>query len=473
MKSLSTSHGLIAGLAWCLFLAIPPDSHAGAWPTEEWNRWDAAASPTYPGETWLQYETPEDAGWSSERLAATRKHSEAVGTAAVTVIYNGAVVAQWGQVARRFMCHSVRKSLLSALYGIAVAKGEIDIDETIGAIGIDDDTGLTAAEKSAKVSDLLKARSGIYLPAAYETPSMKQSRPARGSHAPGTYWYYNNWDFNALATIFNKKTGGDLFEVFRDEIATPLQMQDFALRHTYYHLEPENSRHPAYPFRMSARDLARVGLLFLNEGKWRDKEIIPADWVRESTRPHSQKSKGGYGYMWWTLSGPLGELGAYAAAGYGGHRVYVVPAARLVVVHRADTYGRKQVERHEIRRILLKIIGARTGPPRDKPRLVAVSASSPDQTPSPGPALTAAQRALLSGTYRRDDFVATVAESASHLEIASARWGRFRLIPRSATTFLVEDAERRLEFDLDDTGRASALTFWKRSGERYLVPRVR
>lgn len=50
--------------------------------------------------------------------------------------------------------------------------------------------------------------------------------------------------------------------------------------------------------------------------------------------------------------------------------------------------------------------------------------------------------------------------------------GRCCLIPRSTTTFLVEDAERRLEFELDNSDRAKALTFWKRSGERHLVPRV-
>jgi CubicO group peptidase (beta-lactamase class C family) len=130
------------------------------------------------------------------------------------------------------MCHSIRKSLLSALYGIAVEKGDIDIDETIGSIGIDDTSPLTETEKSARVSDLLKARSGVYLPAAYETSSMKEDRPQRGSHEPGTHWYCNNWDFNTLATIYNRKTSNDLFKAFENQIAVPTQMQDFELRET-------------------------------------------------------------------------------------------------------------------------------------------------------------------------------------------------------------------------------------------------
>jgi len=54
---------------------------------------------------------------------------------------------------------------------------------------------------------LLEARSGVYHAALYETPAMAKQRPARGSHEPGTFWYYNNWDFNALGTIYEHATG--------------------------------------------------------------------------------------------------------------------------------------------------------------------------------------------------------------------------------------------------------------------------
>lgn len=164
--------------------------------TEGWENWNAASPSLFPSEQWKQYETPEEAGWSSEKLSAVREMSNEAGSAAVMVIYNGAILTQWGQVDRRFMTHSVRKSLLSALYGIAVEEGSIDTDETIGSIGIDDISPLTKIEKSAKVSDLLKSRSGVYLPAAAETRSAKKNRPNRGSHKPGAHWYYNNWDFN-------------------------------------------------------------------------------------------------------------------------------------------------------------------------------------------------------------------------------------------------------------------------------------
>ena len=84
----------------------------------------------------------------------------------------------------------MRKSLMSAPFGIYVAEGKIDLSSTLKELGIDDLTPLTEVEKTATVKDLLSARSGMYIEAAGEAPSTKAVRPARGSHAPGIFWYY-------------------------------------------------------------------------------------------------------------------------------------------------------------------------------------------------------------------------------------------------------------------------------------------
>src|SRR5207247_606298 len=82
-------------------------------------------------------------------------------------------------------------------------------------LGIDDsEPSLTPEEKKATLGDLLKARSGVYHPALYETPGMKAARPRRSSHAHGTFWYYNNWDFNVLGTVFERQTKNSLFREF-------------------------------------------------------------------------------------------------------------------------------------------------------------------------------------------------------------------------------------------------------------------
>ncbi len=84
--------------------------------------------------------------------------------------------------------------------------------ETWKELGIDDVApGLTPAEKKATVADLLASRSSVYHPALGEVATMKQVRPRPGSHPPGTFWYYNNRDFNALGTIFEQETGTRIF----------------------------------------------------------------------------------------------------------------------------------------------------------------------------------------------------------------------------------------------------------------------
>jgi CubicO group peptidase (beta-lactamase class C family) len=307
---------------------------------------DDAAGEVYPGEAWQEATTPEELDWSSEKLARAKEYSERIGSAAVMIVDDGIVVDAWGDITRRYQCHSMRKSLLSALYGIYVAEGKIDISRTLDELGIDDHTPLTEAEKQATIADLLRARSGVYIPAAGEAPSMKAMRPERGSHAPGTFWYYNNWDFNALGTIFDQETGEkSIYQAFKARIADPIGMQDYVAGSLQYHYEP-TSMHPYYGFRMSTRDLARFGLLFLREGQWRNQQVIPGDWVRESTATYSQTGlDSGYGYMWWTgVNGGLFpnvqvKEHSYYASGYRGHRVIVLPYRNLVVVHRVNTDG--------------------------------------------------------------------------------------------------------------------------------------
>ncbi|UCG27191.1 MAG: serine hydrolase, partial [Bacteroidales bacterium] len=156
------------------------------------------------GETWTRYETPEDAGWSSNILEKTFRSSNA---ASMMLIYDGKVVSAYGEYWRRFKCHSIRKSILNSLYGIHVEKGTIDLGKSLSDLNIKDIVSLTESEKSATIKDLLTSRSGVYIPSGQETSDMKDSRPERGTHPPGTFYYYNNWDFNVLGTIFMQETG--------------------------------------------------------------------------------------------------------------------------------------------------------------------------------------------------------------------------------------------------------------------------
>jgi CubicO group peptidase (beta-lactamase class C family) len=302
----------------------------------------AMASARFPDITWERVE-PEGAGWSRQKLEKAQIWSRQIGSIAVTVVHRGTVVAEWGDTTAKTELASVRKSLLSALIGNAVGRKEINLSQTIGSLGIDDnEPSLTAEEKSATVRDLLQARSGVYHAALYETRAAAALRPARHSHKPGTFWYYNNWDFNTLGTIYERAVRSSIFDAFEREIARPIGMEDYQPSDGVYGTGAA-SVYPAYPIKMSARDLARFALLYLNKGRWRDRQIIPPAWVDESTRAYSHSEWGpGYGYLWWT--GPISNGVAPAvtlpdrtfyAAGTGGQYAFVIPAHDLVVVHSA------------------------------------------------------------------------------------------------------------------------------------------
>jgi CubicO group peptidase (beta-lactamase class C family) len=179
---------------------------------------------------------------------------------------------------------------------------------------------------------------------------MRADRPERGSHAPGTFWYYNNWDFNVLGSVYRQLTGEDIFEAIDRRVARPIGMQDYRPSDGQYYFE-EFSAHPGYIFRISARDLARFGHLYLRKGRWRGAQIIPAAWVEASVRSYSSVSglqrslatRTGYGYMWWIQTDAKAhpELGipdgTFTASGAGGQRLTVIPTIDTVVVNLMNT----------------------------------------------------------------------------------------------------------------------------------------
>jgi len=297
-----------------------------------------AAEPTFPGQTWEMPGASPPEGWSAEHLQIAENRVETTRPTGVFVVQDGRVVAAWGEVARTVNVRSIRKSVLSALLGIGVAESRIDLNRTLGELRIDDnEPRLTVAEKEATIRQLLMSRSGIYHGAIYDGYGLAP-RPDRGSHAPGAFWYYNEWDFNALGTIYTRLTGDSIFEAFDRRIARPTGMQDYQADRDGRLVYDSVSHHPAYVMLLSARDLARLGLLYLNDGAWAGTQILASSWVKESTKRWSDTAVGlGYGYMWWEIPSGRGLAGGgFAALGLGGQALAVIPSKRLVVAQTAD-----------------------------------------------------------------------------------------------------------------------------------------
>ena len=406
----------------------------------------------YPGECWMRYADVAEAGFSPEALARARTFWEHRDSSAFLVVSGGAVVAAWGDVDRRFPCHSIRKSLLSALYG--VFREDIDLERTLADLDIDDKPPLTDLEKRARIVDLIASRSGVYHEAAAEPDNMSRNRPARGRHKPGSFWWYNNWDFNAAGTVFRNLTCRDIFQAFEDTIAEPIGMQDYRVSDGFYHNEADKSVHPAYMFRMSTRDIARFGLLYARGGRWQDRQIVPASWVQESTRSLSAVDMGpkygsGYGYMWW-----IEGMDGFTARGSGGHILAVYPDRDLVMVIRADTFHEQSVPVRACMRLIDMVSDAGRGERVSAPRLVPMD-SAEDSVPG-----YTLPTNLLSGypfeIKMESGRIVTISRVDDGLAIDYG-FGTFRLLPESDTRFMVEDRYDPVLFERDGTGRVSRI----------------
>ena len=118
-----------------------------------------------PSEISLAPDIPKASGWDQAKLNSAMSFMDSAGTTSVIVVQDGELVAEWGETDKISSLHSVRKSIVSSLYGIAIEKGLIDIDLTLEELGIDDrNPPLSEQEKKARLEDLLTSRSGIYHP---------------------------------------------------------------------------------------------------------------------------------------------------------------------------------------------------------------------------------------------------------------------------------------------------------------------
>jgi CubicO group peptidase (beta-lactamase class C family) len=368
----------------------------------------------------------------------------------------------------------VRKSVVSALYGIAAADRKVDTNRTLADLGINDRQPLTPQEKSARISDLLAARSGIYLPAAYAAADQDQSRPARGSHPPGTHFFYNNWDFNILGVIYERLTGADFYDAFLDRLAGPLGMEDYRDGDGYRVYEPSGSVHPAHTLRLSARDLARFGQLYLQQGSWNGRQLVPAEWITASTRTRSELGEGrGYAWLWWTYApGYLGSrypalnrVQAFAGTGTGGQFVLVIPDADLVLVHRGDTDNGRNVSGRDVWTIAEMIASARDGLPEGLPVLVPLQpVSLASQAPAvPRPTYVAIDSTLMAeyaGEYSIAPGVdARVFVFEGRLFANFPGQGEAELLGLSRSEFTIKPVPGvRVRFDRDASGKVTGMS---------------
>jgi len=324
-----------------------------------------AVAETHAIGIWEDVASYEAAGYSADGLAAVTALAEAGNTQSMMVIVGGRVLYRYGDLTEISYIASVRKSVLAMLYGPAVGDGRIDISRTVADLGIDDIGGLTEQEKTATIEDIISARSGVY-----HLPSNGSGNtidiPPRDAHVPGTFFYYNNWDFNVAGYIYETLSGNNIYDAMSAQIAVPIGMQDFDLeaQRDGRGGNLEQSLFPAYHMYFSTRDLARIGQLMLNKGRWGEDELFDAEWLNEITSFHTVQEdmyldddndgEFGYGYMWWVMdqaNNPPEYKGAYAGRGHFGQYLIVVPELDMVISHKTSPQSYETPEEYEAVRV--------------------------------------------------------------------------------------------------------------------------
>jgi len=333
----------------------------------------AAAAPDYPGKDW-QMVSPESEGYSSKKLEALRAWLAAGPTTSMVIVVHGHMIFSYGDTAKVSKIASVRKSILSILYGKYVTNGTIDLNKTVEQLGLaEPDRPFLPSEKNATLEQLLAGRSGIYLLPTGVPPEkdlIQASQPQRGSELPGIYFHYNDWDFNAAGTAFEKLTGKDLYDALQTDLAQPIGMQDFDRSHQKK-IQHEGQVHPEYAMYLSTRDMARIGLVMLRGGNWSGTQVVPNAWCAQSLTPTTPfeemnppylRSLGaperwGFGYMWWAWDAGAfpGNIyitpfqGADEARGTAGQYITILPAKDMVLVHKVyiDVYPQPAISQQE------------------------------------------------------------------------------------------------------------------------------
>lgn len=312
-----------------------------------------------PGKTWAHNDLLDFSGWNSEGLEALQEYViDSTLITGMVIVHEGKVILEYGNVEENSYIASCRKSILAMLYGPFVENGTIDLDKKLKDLDFIEKDRLLPSELEVSIRDIISSRSGTFLPASNRGDMLDQA-PARGSQAPGEMWLYSNWDFNMAGHLFELITKSSIYEELERKFARPLQMQDWDRSLQKKSGDPMASRIEAYHMWFSTRDMARLGLLMLNEGRWGEQQILSPEWVQESTTEKSSfeevnryasfmnKSGGhySYGYMWWLWDTPEHPTlkGAYAANGAWGQNLTILPAMNAVISIKTNAnYGRRK-----------------------------------------------------------------------------------------------------------------------------------
>jgi CubicO group peptidase (beta-lactamase class C family) len=319
------------------------------------------APPTYRFD-----ELPADNPYTSQIEAIGNRSSngslieylDSSGTTAFLVIHDGELLYEryfngYDETSQQ-TSFSMAKSFASALVGIAIDEGHIkSIDEPITNY-IPELLEKDKRFRSITIKNLLTMSSGIKyeeggdLPWSeeaddtktyYATDLRKLALNSRIEGEPGEYFEYNNYNPLLVGLILERATGMPVARYMEEKLWKPMGMEadgSWSLDSTENGFEKMESGVNA-----RARDFARFGMLFAEEGNWEGRQLISREWVEESTRADTSTDPSlDYQYFWWVNSAE-GENYHFSARGKYGQYIYVAPEKDLVIVRLGKEEGEK------------------------------------------------------------------------------------------------------------------------------------
>ena len=248
---------------------------------------------------------------------------------------------------------SISKTVTSLLFGIAIGEGKIPGVATHVVDYFPEYAGRMAPGlKSIRLEHLLTMTMGLewdeesvpYRDSLNSERQMDDAPDHRGFvlarpivAAPGEKFAYSGGATMLLASVLEKATGMPLDQYARSALFDPLGIRDFDW------MKFNNGDVIAHAgLRLTPRSLAKIGTLYVSQGKWNNRQIVPAEWIRQSVLPRAQADPGfEYGYQVWLGSTKTDErkVAWLAAAGNGIQRIFVIPSVDVLVIITAGAYG--------------------------------------------------------------------------------------------------------------------------------------
>jgi len=269
------------------------------------------------------------------------------------VIREGLIVAEWGDIERVDMTFSAVKSYLSTIMALAMRDGLVDDIHAPVSRWVRDGKFASVHNRGITWHHLMNQTSDWQgtlwdVPDWADRPEGEDRSlwPNRERHEPGSYFKYNDVRINLAAYALLQVWRQPLPVVLKREIMDPIGASTTWRWHGYENswvtLDGQKMQsvsgggHFGGGLFISALDHARMGLLFLRNGNWQGRQIVPVDWIRAMRQPTPVKPD--YGYMWWLNTDreqiPAAPATAFWAAGFGGNYIYVDQDNDLLIVLR-------------------------------------------------------------------------------------------------------------------------------------------